>query len=163
MKKTKRILVGLKDYKHGVELAELACCMAARGASLLLVHVIELPDNTPLDAEVPELESTARKILRAAERVAKRSRTKTTPRVLRAHSAGAALLDELETWRIDLAVVGYHHKRTLGEILLGTTAKHLTGSRTVPRPGHRSPEEVSGRHGSLGHPGSGLRVTLGEH
>jgi nucleotide-binding universal stress UspA family protein len=28
--------------------------------------------------------------------------------------------------RIDLAVLGYHHRRTFGEILLGTTAKHLS-------------------------------------
>ena len=125
MKKAKRILVGLKDYEHAVELTDLACRVGARGASLLLVHVIELPDITPLTAELPELEATARKILRAAQRVARRSRMKATTLVLRAHSAGAALLDELKTKKMELAVVGYHHGRTLGEILLGTTAKHL--------------------------------------
>lgn len=125
MKKAKRILVGLKDLEHAVELTDLACRVGARGASLLLVHVIELPDITPLDAEVPDLEATGRRILRTAERVARRSRLKATTLVLRAHSAGAALLDELKTKRMDLAVLGYHHGRTLGEILLGTTAKHI--------------------------------------
>ena len=128
MKKAKRILVGLKDQEHAVELTDLACRVGARGASLLLVHVIELPDITPLDAEVPDLEATARKILRTAERVARRSRLKATTLVLRAHSAGAALLDELKTKRMDLAVLGYHHGRTLGEILLGTTAKHIAAN-----------------------------------
>jgi len=74
MKKAKRILVGLKSLDNAVELTDLACRLGAREASLLLVHVIEVPDNTPLDAEVPNLEAEARKILRTSERVARRSR-----------------------------------------------------------------------------------------
>jgi nucleotide-binding universal stress UspA family protein len=125
MKKAKRILVGLKDLAHAVELTDLACRVGARGARLLLVHVIELPDITPLEADVPDLEATAQKILRTAARVARRSRMKTTTRIVRAHSAGGALLDDLKEEKIDLAVLGYHHGRTLGEVLLGTTAKHV--------------------------------------
>ena len=45
--------------------------------------------------------------------------------VIRAHNAGPALLDEMKEKKVDLAVIGYHHRRTLGEILLGTTAQHL--------------------------------------
>jgi nucleotide-binding universal stress UspA family protein len=125
MKKAKRILVGLKTPEHAVELTDVACRVGARGAALLIEHVIELPDITPLDADVPDLEATAKKILRAGERVARRSWMKVKTRLLRAHSAGAALLDELKKEKIELAVVGYHHGRTLGEVLLGTTAKHL--------------------------------------
>ncbi|MBI3669727.1 MAG: universal stress protein [Acidobacteria bacterium] len=125
MKKAKRILVGLKDAAHAVELTDLACRVGARGARLLLVHVIELPDITPLEADVPDLEAQAQKILRAAARVARRSRMKVTTRIVRAHSAGGALLDDLKEEKIELAVLGYHHGRTLGEVLLGTTAKHV--------------------------------------
>ena len=125
MKKAKRILVGLKDAAHAVELTDLACRVGARGARLLLVHVIELPDITPLEADVPDLEAQGQKILRAAARVARRSRMKVTTRIVRAHSAGGALLDDLKEEKIELAVLGYHHGRTLGEVLLGTTAKHL--------------------------------------
>ena len=125
MKKAKRILVGLKDAAHAVELTDLACRVGARGARLLLVHVIELPDITPLEADVPDLEAQGQKILRAAARVARRSRMKATTRIVRAHSAGGALLDDLKQEKIELAVLGYHHGRTLGEVLLGTTAKHL--------------------------------------
>ena len=126
MKKAKRILIGLKTLDHAVELTDLACRLGARGASLLLVHIIELPDPTPLDAEVPDLEATAKKILRSAERVASRSEMKVNRLVLRAHDAGPALLDEMKEKKVDLAVIGYHHGRTLGEIVLGTTAQHLT-------------------------------------
>ncbi len=125
MKRAKRILIGLKTSDHCGELTDLACRLGARGASLLLVHVIELPDPTPLDAEVPDMEAAAKQILGKARRIALRSGMKVSTLVLRAHSAASALLDELKQKKVDLAVLGCHHKRTLGEILLGTTAQHL--------------------------------------
>lgn len=125
MRKAKRILVGLKTPEHAVELTDLACRVGARDAFLQLIHVIELPPATPLDAEVPELEATARKALRAGERVARRAGLKVSSLILHARSAGDALLDELKKRKIELAVLGYHHGRSLGEILLGTTAQHV--------------------------------------
>ena len=125
MKRAKRILVGLKTLDHAVELTDAACRLGARNASVLLVHVIELPEPTLLNADVPDLEAAAKKILKASERVARRSGMKVTGRVLRAHDAGGALLDEMNSQKVDLAVFGYHHRRSLGEILLGTTAQHL--------------------------------------
>ena len=125
MRKPKRVLVGLKTLENTVELTTLACRLSSRGASLVLVHVIELPDNTALDADVPDLEAAAQEILRVGERVAHRSHLKAKPRVLRAHSASYALLDELKGKKSDLAVLGHHRGRTLGEVVFGTTAKHL--------------------------------------
>jgi nucleotide-binding universal stress UspA family protein len=126
MKKAKRVLVGLKTLEHATELTEVACRLSASGASLILVHVIELPDITPLDADVPELETMAGKILRAAERVARRYGLKFKSSIFRAHGAGEALLSEMTEKKTDLAVFGHHHKRTLGEILLGTSAQYLS-------------------------------------
>lgn len=125
MKKAKRILIGLKTLDHAVELTDLACRLGARGASLFLVHIVELPDPTPLDADVPDLDAMAKKILRAAGRVARRGEMNVSALVLRAHDAGPALLDEMTAKKVELAVIGYHHKHTLGEILLGTTGQHL--------------------------------------
>ena len=125
MKKAKRILVGLKTLEHAVELTDLACRASAHKGSLLLVHVIELPDVTPLEAGIPSLEAAAQKILRAAERVAKRSRLKVEKEVLRAHWAGTALVEEMKDEKVDLAVLGYHHGRSFGEFLLGTTAQYV--------------------------------------
>lgn len=130
MRKAKRILVGLKTYDHAVELTNLACRVGAPEATLMLAHVIELPEPTPLDAEAPEMEAEAKRILRAAERVGKRTRMKIIKQVFRAHDAGEALLEEMKQRRVDLAVLGYHHRRTIGEILLGTTAQHI--SRHAP-------------------------------
>ncbi len=127
MKKAKRILIGLKTLDHAAELTDLACRLGARGASLLLVHIIELPDPTPLDAEVPDLDAMAKKIFRTAERIASRSGMKVSRLVIRAHDAGPALLDEMKVKKVELAVIGYHRRRTLGEFLLGTAAQHIAG------------------------------------
>ncbi len=128
MKRAKRILVGLKTLESVEALVALACRLGARDGSLLLTHVIELPDVTPLDAEVPGVDAAAAKIMAAAGRIARASRMKATTLVLRAHDAGAALLDEMKEKKTDLAVLGYHHRRTIGEIVLGTTARHLANN-----------------------------------
>lgn len=125
MAKPKRILIALKTPQQAVELTDLACRVAAHKASLVLVHVVELPPATPIDTEIPSAEAGGKKALQAAERVAKRCGAKITRLILHARSAGDALIDELKERKIDLAVIGYHHRRSLGEILLGTTAQHI--------------------------------------
>ncbi len=125
MEKAKRILVGLKTLDNAVELTHLACCTGASGADLLLLHVIELPVPTPLDAGVPDLESLAKKIIEAAESVANSSDMNVSSLIIRAHNAGQVLLDEMKEKKVDLAIIGYHHRETLAEILFGTTARHL--------------------------------------
>jgi len=125
MKKPRRLLVGLKTLDHAVTLADLACRTAARNATVFLVHIIELPDTTPLDAEIPDLEKTGRKILRAAERVVRRSGLKAETLMFRARQADEALLDEINTRKVELGIFGYHHRRSLTELLLGTVAQHL--------------------------------------
>ncbi len=130
MKKPKRILIGLKLLDHAAELTDIGCRLGARGASLLLVHVIELPDPTQLNADVPELEAKAEKILRTAERVARRSQMKVSRLILRAHDAGPALLDEMKERNIEMAVISQHHQSKLGEMLLGSTGQRL--ARNAP-------------------------------
>jgi nucleotide-binding universal stress UspA family protein len=125
MKRAKHILIGLKTLDHAVELTNLACRVGARNASLRLVHIIELPDPTPLDADVPDLDATAEAIIRAAKRVASRCGMKVSTLVLRARHAGLALLDEMKGKDIDLAVIGHQHRQALVEVLLGSTAKYL--------------------------------------
>jgi len=125
MKKPRRLLVGLKTMDHTVTLADLACRTAARNATVFLVHIIELPDTTPLDAEVPDLEKAGRKILLTAERVVRRSGLKAETLIFRARLAGEALLEEIKARKIELAIFGYHHRRSLTELILGTAAHHL--------------------------------------
>jgi nucleotide-binding universal stress UspA family protein len=129
MKRAKRILVGLKTLDSADALVDLACRLGARGASLLLVHVLELPgelaEPTVLNVDVPELDATAAKIIGKGKRVARRNKMKARALVLRARDAASTLLDLMKEEKIDLAVLGYRHRPALGEILLGATAQHL--------------------------------------
>lgn len=145
MQNTKKVLVGLKEAAHAAALMHLACRVAAtKTAQITAIHVIELPEPTPLDAEVPELARAAATILQAAQKVARKHRRAIKTKILRAHAAGPALVDEIKGGKFDLAVIGYHHGRTLGELLLGSTSQYI--ARKAPcemlvhipkRPGNR--------------------------
>lgn len=125
MKRPKHVLVGLKTKEHLAECVDLACQLADRGASLYLVHVIEIPEPAPVDAETPDLDSTARKILRAGVRRATGNSRKVTTLAPRGRTAGAVLLEELEQRRIDLGVFGYSQHLDSGRVSPGTTVRHL--------------------------------------
>lgn len=125
MKKAKRILVALKNHRDVIPLVNLACRIGAPGAWLFLVHVIELPDATPLDADAPILQAEADKTIRACKRLGRSSGMNVSAHVVRAHSAGEALLEELKENGIELLVLGSHRKKTLSEVLFGTTHEFL--------------------------------------
>jgi nucleotide-binding universal stress UspA family protein len=126
-KPPKKILVGLKDASGLEELLGLAHHVAPPGkVQIVVLHVEEVPPATPLDAEDEALAAPGRAVEQAVKRLAKKyPRRKITVRLLRARHAGAALVDELKAGKFELAVIGYHHKRSLAELILGTTAKYL--------------------------------------
>lgn len=135
MKKApKKILVSLKQAADAEELIGLAAHVAApRKAEMVVLHVIEVPPATPLDAADEVLEAPARAVddaVKAQER--KHPRRKFRVRSLRARHIGSTIVDELKEGKFDLAVIGYHHKRTLGELLLGTTAQYLAEHAPCP-------------------------------
>lgn len=107
-------------------LLDIACRLAAHhNAILFLVHVIEVPDATPLDAALPELEARAVKVLAAGARLARASGLQLNTMILRGRSAGRALVEEVREKRIDMVVLGSHRRRTLGEMFSGTTHQYV--------------------------------------
>jgi nucleotide-binding universal stress UspA family protein len=125
MKRPKLVLVGLKTKENLAECVDFACQLADRGASLYLVHVIEIPEPAPLDAETPDLDCAARKILRAGVRRATRNSRKVTTLAPRGRTAGEVLLVELEQRRIELGVFGYGRRPDSGQVSPGATLRHL--------------------------------------
>lgn len=128
MKKAPRkILVSLKQAADAEELIGLATHVAAPGkAQIVALHVIEVPPAMPLDAKDEVLEAPARAVEQAVkDQARKHPRRKFRARLMRARHTGQTIVDELKEGKFDLAVIGYHHKRTLGELLLGTTAQYL--------------------------------------
>lgn len=125
MPRRKGVLIGLKTREHASSLTELACRVADPDEHLVLVHVIEIPEVTPLTAPMPDVDREAEQVLRAGADVARRHKRKFRTQVFRARSAGKALLQELKDRKIALAVLGSHHGRSLREVLTGTTHQYL--------------------------------------
>lgn len=123
----RKILVSLKQASDAEELIGLATHVCAPGRTQIVVlHVVEIPAATPLNAEDEVLDQPARVVEQAVKRLARKHRgRKLSVRILRARHAGKAVVDELTEGKFDLAVIGYHHKRSLSELLLGTTAQYL--------------------------------------
>ena len=122
----KKILVSLKQAADAEELVNLARHVAAAGARITALHVVEVPAATPLGARDRALDAPAEAVERAVKKLAAKHRgVKIAVRVLRARHAGKAIADELKEGKFDLAVMSYHHKRSLAELLLGTTASYL--------------------------------------
>ncbi|HXE75903.1 MAG TPA: universal stress protein [Candidatus Xenobia bacterium] len=125
-KAPKKILVSLKEAASAEELISLATHVAADKAPITILNVNEIPEPTPLDADDPALDQEARAVEQAVKRLARRYRgRRLLLRLARARHAGRAIVEELKEGKYDLAVIGYHHKRSLGELLLGTTAQYL--------------------------------------
>ena len=127
-KAPKKILVSLKQASDAGELINLARHVAAPGARITALHVVEVPAATPLGAEDRALDAPAEAVERAVKKLARKHRgVKIAVRLLRARHAGKAIADELKEGKFDLAVMSYHHKRSFAELLLGTTAQYLAG------------------------------------
>ncbi len=127
--KLKRILVGLKEPSHADHLIWLACRMAVgTPATITAVHVTEIPEATPLDSDAPPIVAEEQNVRQSAQKAIRRHsrRRKIELKFYRARAAGKTLVEEIDSMGADLAVIGYHHKRSLREILLGSTAQYVS-------------------------------------
>ena len=123
----RKIAVCVKQAADVTPLVGLATRLEnGRRPEITVLHVVEVPPALPLDARAKALEAPALKVEQAIRQTANRNRgVRLSTRILRARDTGRAVLDELKQGKFDLAVLGYHHKRSLSELLLGTTAQYL--------------------------------------
>ena len=107
---------------------EVACRLAAEHhASLKVVTVVEVPALLPLDADMREEESAAHTLLREADAIAEAQGVRVSTRLLRARTAGGAIVDQASAMGADLVVVGAVRHRVLGSRtpIFGRTVKHV--------------------------------------
>jgi APA family basic amino acid/polyamine antiporter len=79
---------------------------ASQGAQVVLVHVLEVPYELPLDADLPEEEAVAEQLLDEAEDLAARYGARAVTRLRRARVAYTAIADEARLREADLIVIG---------------------------------------------------------
>jgi basic amino acid/polyamine antiporter, APA family len=79
---------------------------AERGATIVLLHVIELPLSLPLNAKVPEEEEKGHDLLDEARALVESYGVRAVVRLGRARRAGPAIVDEAVRRNAELIVVG---------------------------------------------------------
>jgi nucleotide-binding universal stress UspA family protein len=126
---------------------QAAARISSDKGTIVLVHVLEVPRELPLDALFPEEEHAAREVLRNAAAVAERYGIHVVQRLERAYSGAQAVLDLADTFEADLIVLGAPRRTRGGRSAFGPTATailHRASCRVMlvtiaetRRPGHR--------------------------
>ena len=119
---------------------DVACSLAAeRGARIVALNVLEVPLGRPLDDELPELEDAANHELDEAIAIGDSYGVRVLDRLVRARSAGQAIVEEAEQRGTEIIVLGTPRKT-----LTSTPARRLRAhgrlrpaQRPVPRDGRR--------------------------
>jgi basic amino acid/polyamine antiporter, APA family len=101
------ILVPVKPGRMSQEAVDVACRLAAdRGASIAALAVVVVPLELPLDTELPEEEAKADEALDAAVAIGELYGVDVTGRLVRARSAGRAIVEEAERRQTEIIVMG---------------------------------------------------------
>jgi nucleotide-binding universal stress UspA family protein len=122
-----RILIPINYSSHSERAFRWACHMAKDARALLLaLHVIEVPLEMALEAEVTEEIEAAEKLLTHFEQIARREqKPRLEARCVRARRVGAAVAKEAEIEQVDLVIVGIPFNRRLGQYHLGNTGSYV--------------------------------------
>jgi basic amino acid/polyamine antiporter, APA family len=101
------ILVPVKPGRESEEAIDFACRLAAeRRASIAAVSVVVVPLELPLDADLPDAEGEADEALDAAVAIGELYGVDVVGRLLRARSAGRAIVREAERRQTEIIVLG---------------------------------------------------------
>lgn len=99
---------------------------AQRGATVAVVHVIEVPLSLPLDARLPEEEDEAEMLLDDAQALVESYGVRAVTRLLRARRAGPAIVDEARRRHAELIVLGAPRRAIAGRRrLFGKTVDYV--------------------------------------
>ena len=97
-----------------------------RDATIAVVHVLEMPLNLPLDAELDEREDEAEEVLDSAQALLEQYGVRAVTRLVRARSAGRAIVDEADTRGAELVVLGAPRGRLSGgKPIFGRTVDYV--------------------------------------
>jgi basic amino acid/polyamine antiporter, APA family len=93
---------------------------AERGATVAVVHVIEVPLDLPLDVELPDAEAEANEVLDNAAALVESYGVRAVTRLLRARAAGPAIVEEAARRNAELIIMGAPRARRGRRVVGGT-------------------------------------------
>jgi APA family basic amino acid/polyamine antiporter len=98
---------------------------AERRATVVILHVIEVPLDLPLDVELPDLEEEAHEVLDNASAFVESYGVRTVARVLRARAAGPAIVEEADRRNAELIIMGAPRARPRRTRIFGSTVDYV--------------------------------------
>jgi len=141
-----KVMVALRDAAYVESLVTLACQMAnGMDAEVTALHVVEVPQPTPLEARDEVIDHPGKELLVKAQLVAEKLSRHLVTDLLRAREAGEAIVGEAQERGVDLLVMGHHkpHPHALRETLWGSTVQYVAHHAPcrvivqIPPPSHR--------------------------
>ncbi len=124
----RRLLVPVISGQPSDDATDVACSLAAeRGAQIVALHVIEIPLDQPLDADLPDAEARANRELDEAVAIGDSYGVRVVGRLLRDRSAGAAIVEEARRRNSEIVVLGAPRQELLGSqrAVFGSTVDHV--------------------------------------
>jgi APA family basic amino acid/polyamine antiporter len=98
---------------------------AERGSTVVVLHVLEVPLDRPLDADLGALEDRADRLLDDAHALVEEYGVRAVSRLVRARSTPRAIVDEALARNAELIVLGAPRGRQTGRAVLGHTAERV--------------------------------------
>jgi APA family basic amino acid/polyamine antiporter len=127
------IVVPVKRTPESEEALVAASRLASdRGSTIVVVHVIEVPLELPLDAELPDAEDEADELLDNAQAFVEQYGVRAVSRLTRARSAGRAIVEEAERRNAEVIVLGAPRRELIGrERIFGRTTDYVLKASPV--------------------------------
>jgi APA family basic amino acid/polyamine antiporter len=132
----------LRTAESEEALVAAARLASERGATVAAVYVIEVPLDFPLDAELPEQEAEAERVLDSAQALLESYGVRVITRLKRARSAGPAIVEEVTSRAAELVILGAPRtKARRGKPIFGRTVDYVlkqSPSRVLIAAGRRA-------------------------
>jgi APA family basic amino acid/polyamine antiporter len=107
----RRLLVPIVAGQPSDDALDVACSLAAeRGSRIVALNVLEVPLDRPLDTDMEELEDAANRELDEAIAIGDSYGVRVLDRLVRARSAGLAIVEEAEQRGSEIIVIGTPRK-----------------------------------------------------
>jgi nucleotide-binding universal stress UspA family protein len=123
-----KVMVAVRDAVSVGSLMTLACQLSqGMDADLMVLHVVDVPLVTPLDALDEMIDRAGKKVLAQAQHVAEKFPQTITTELLRAREVGEAIVGVAKERGVELLVMGHHkpHSHPLSETLLGGIVQYV--------------------------------------
>jgi basic amino acid/polyamine antiporter, APA family len=121
-----QILVPIVGSRVTDEMMVLACQLATEKRSAIDgLYVIEVPLNLPLDAKLVNERAKAERVLAAAALIARQFKVGFSPTIITARSAGRAIVEEAESRRSEVIIMGTMRKRRIADRAFGRTTDYV--------------------------------------